>query len=440
MRRLLNTDQDLPVTNPEALEQLDRSTIRLWHSLWITTVIIFIWMSLFPLDIVSFAQGEVQPHGKILKVNHLEGGILQSVAVAEGEAVQAGQVLLSLSPIQSGADAGEINARKVALQASLWRLQAEDAQRSSINYPPEFTSGNPTLVNSNNALFRARIESLRNAEQTQQSEISARQQEAAEISARLSSTRKRLLLAEEQRVIGERLLAQSLSNRYEHIEREKEVGALQSRIREDEAALRRVQEITAKARSELQGLRVRYAAQVREEMAQTTQQLEEVSKRSEGLDDTLNRTQVTAPAAGVIKSLHYSNPGTVIPPGGQVVDIVPADAAMLIEARLNPGDIGHIRLGQTALLQLATSEATFFGRMEGKVEFISPDSVHPQQGPSYFPIRVSIPQPYFSQGDQRYPLLPGVPITVGIVTGQRSVLAYLLAPLLGNTLFAATER
>lgn len=424
----------------EVLEQIEVGNVRLLNAMIAACLLILVWAALAPLDVISMATGVVQPDSKVQKIHHLEGGILRTLHVKEGNFVKRGQLLVTLSSTQYAADASEMSARLDSLQADFWRLEAESSNRSILAIPEDFKNKHPELAERTLSLFKARRESLQQTINVQEREISAKEAELSEIVSRLSNTRDRYRLAFEQSQIGERLLARQLSNRYEQIDREKEVVALKSRIEEDQAASHRLKLLVAKARNELSGLRSRHEGEVRKELSDVRRQLAENTSHNDRLMDSLARTELTAPAGGVVKSLYFTNPGAVIPPGGEVLDLVPEDDHLIIEAHLPLQDIGFVALGQTAIVQLASSDATRFGRLEGKVQFISPDSISPKEGVAFYNVKIALQSPHFGKGSDTYLLVPGVPVTVGIVTGSRTVLEYFLYPMIRTLPFSLSER
>lgn len=419
-----------PELTPEALEQVGVSTVRLWAWLVFSCVALLAWAAVFPLDVVSVAEGTVEPSSRLQKVQHLEGGIVKELLVREGELVEHNQLLVRLEPVQSGADVGEVVARQTALEADRMRLEAE-AAGAALEIPPAFEQRHPELARRTQAFYQARRDTLRSSVETQERQI-------AEISARLANTRARYRLANEQVGIGRKLIAENLSNRYEQIEREKEANALKSRIEEDEAALGRAQ-------AELASVRNRYDEEVGKELSDVRRQLAELESRGEKFRDQLQRTELRAPMAGVVKTLYVNNLGAVIPQGGTVLDLVPGDDRMIVEARLPPQDVGYVRKGQQAVVQLASADASRLGRIEGVVEHVSPDAVTAPgatgaEAAPYFVVRIVTERSYFGTEHDRYELTPGVAVTVGIVTGQRTVLGYLLYPISRTMPFALGER
>lgn len=416
-----------PLDKAAQIERTERSATLVWWAVIGTCVVLTTWAALSPLDVVSVAEGTVAPSSRIQKVQHLEGGIILDVLVREGERVEKDQVLVRLEPTRSHADFGEVDARLTSLRAEQMRLEAEAAGRATFTLPKDFAAKHADVAERTEKLFLARRATLTSNIQTNERQIE-------EISARLEHTRSRYALAREQVDIGNRLLKEGLSNRYEQIEREKEANGLLSRIREDEAAL-------GKARSQLAALRGQYDEDVRRELSEIRRQLEELASRETKFRDAVDRNELKAPMAGIVQTLYVNNVGAVLPQGGTVLDLVPVDDRLVVEARLPPQDVGFVHPGQRTVVQLASSEATRLGRIEGRVIHVSPDSVNDQQTrQNYYLVRIETETSSFHSGNLRYDLSPGVLVTAGIVTGRRSVLTYLLYPVFRTTPFALGER
>lgn len=427
--------------DPLQLENVDHHTKRLWNLLVLSCASILIWAAIFPLDIVSIAEGVVETSIGLQKVQHLEGGIVSEILVKEGDHVTKDQPLVRMAPTRSNSDVGEITARMTALKTDLIRLEAEIAGTDTLKYPEDFKKENREIVARAMDLFRARRNNLHAGKETQRKEISQRQQDFAEITARLNNAKSRYQLAIEQVDIGKKLIASNLSNRYEQIEREKEANALKSRIEEDQQALIRAQESVEKARAAMAGIQSKYNEDVRQDLSNTRRQLDELADRQTKFKDVLSRTELRAPMAGTVKTRYVDGVGSVVPSGGTVLDLVPEDSKIIVEAKLQPQDIGYVQVGQRAFIQLASAEASIFGHIGGEVTYISPDSITDKEDRmTYYIVRVSPEKQQFDSRDRHYPLTSGVQITVGIVTGKRSVLEYLLSSLFRTMPFALSER
>lgn len=424
----------------QQLESISSTTAKLGATLLSLFVLTLIWASFSPLDVVSIAQGSIIPTSKVQKVQHLEGGIIKDIRVREGDRVTEGQALVILSATESGADVGEIQQRMMALQADVARLEAEISGLDRIAFTSSLIKSEPKLVARANKLFAARRARLTTDLALQESEIQERGQEVEEIRVRIRNNQGRLKLVREQIKIGERLLQNNLSNRYEHIDLLKEANELQSFIDEDAPALKRSQAGLQKAVDERKKVQRAYNEEVQAKFGEARSSLEELRARSEKYKDNLDRTILRAPLSGIVKRLYVVTEGGVVKPGDTVLDIVPEGDSLIIEAELQPQDIGYVKLGQYAFVQLESADASRLGKIDGIVKHISPDSIISDEGQAYYIVKISVNTPFFGTGQDKIYLFPGMIVNAGIVLGQRSILEYLLSPFTSESSFIFSER
>lgn len=398
------------------------------------------WAAVSPLDLVSMASGTVEPVNKVQTVQHLEGGIVQKILVKEGQHVVKGQALLELETTSSLSSYSEMLARVNSLTADKARLMAELEGAEKVTFDDGFLFNNVILASQSNVLFRARRNQLMSSLQAQQQEINVREEAIQEIATRIYFSNKRLLLVKEQNAIEQRLVSNSLSSRYDHLENLKEVNQLESSIAEDRARLVKARALVSQAKSQLVAIKNDYNEEVNTVLSETQNALSEAEERLKRHKDSLERTVLRAPMDGIIKNLYVVTEGGVVAPGGTVVDMVPGKDGLIVEAKLLPQDIGHVQQGQPVFIQLASGEAQSYGRLMGEVSSISPDTITTEDGEVFYVVRVAIEDDYFGDGQSRYKLSSGVLVTAGIITGKRSVLEYILSPFLESLPFALSER
>jgi len=408
------------------LENISKNT----HSLIIILVVFIItfgiWSAISPLDVVSAAKGTVIPVGKIKQVQHLEGGIIQSINVKEGQKVNVGDTLVVLSSIINRSELEELKVRILSLKADIIRLQSESKNEKTLIFSKNL-GNNKELIKRTNELFNARIQTIKSKKLTQEKTID-------EIKARLRNLKDKLLLAKEQVKIGDELIKQKLSNRYEQIERLKEYNSLKSKIDEDTIAITRAEE-------QLNNIDREYKEKIQAELSQSKQNLQEFNKRLERFKDSLNRTVLKAPLSGTIKKLNMVTIGGVLKPGETVMEIVPNEDKLIVEAKLLPQDVGHIQVGQKAFVQLDGSDSYKYGKIQGIVTLISADSLVTKEGEAFFIVRVALNKDHFGDNQkQQIKLFPGMLVNVGIILGERTVLEYILSPFLGSQSFVLTEK
>ncbi len=400
----------------------------------------FIWAWYGQLGVVSMATGEVVPASQVKIVQHLEGGIVREILVSEGQQVTAGQALVALDSTASGADVIELKARITSRRIELIRLNAEASIAASPKFPAELARENSGLIAQARQLFDSRIENHKNEIATQSAIIAQRSQDIAEAKGREKNHLKSLGLLNEQIEISTVLLRKDLTNRYNHLDLLKEQSQLEGNVAEDQAALQRASSAKQEAESRLKSINSTYISDIRKQIDGARRELDELLPRLGKFEDSLKRTVVNSPINGVIKILYVATIGGVVAPGGAVAEIVPVGDRLVIDAKLAPQDIGFVHSGQTAKIALASSDAARFDSISGIVESVSPDTIISPEGVPYYRVRINTERDYFARDQLRYDLFPGMQVIAYIETGKRTLLEYLIEPLVGARDIALRER
>ncbi|MBF0138686.1 MAG: HlyD family type I secretion periplasmic adaptor subunit [Magnetococcales bacterium] len=413
---------------------------RFFVVLVLTFVLIGLWAHWGVLDIVSLAEGEVAPSGKVKMVQHLEGGIVKSIHVHEGDEVKQGQEMVTLEPTARDSDVQELRARQVSLQAAEQRLVAETTGADTVNFSAEFRRNHPALVGQEIGLFQNRRRHQENLLSEQRELVSQRTHDIAEIDSRIDHAKKRLSLLKEQVEISTALLKRDITNRYGHLDLLKEANGLEGKLEEDKSAHSRAQAALKEAQARLVGRKSAFVAEAETQLEEIRRELQEIAARSGKFRDNLDRTVIRAPVEGVVKTLHIVTIGGVIKAGDVVVELVPKGDRLVIESKLSTKDIGYVQLGQLAEIRLIGSDAARYGKIEGVVAGISPDTLTTEKGTPFYKVRVETEKTFFKNGEYRYLLYPGMIVQILIHTGQRSVLDYVLSPFLSSAQLALKER
>ncbi|MGP5311034.1 HlyD family type I secretion periplasmic adaptor subunit [Vreelandella alkaliphila] len=364
-----------------------RSTRIIW---WVLAVFLGlgVWAYFAELVEVSSGSGKVIPSSREQVVQSLEGGILTTLNVREGDIVEAGQVLAQLDPTQSESSVNETAARYRAALARVSRLEAE-VNEEVLNFPEELNPY-PALLASERLLYATRTRALESS--------------LAGIEDTLAIVREELGLTRSLVQVG------AASN----------VEVLRLRRQESELKLQ-----AADVRSE-------YFVLAREELAKARADVEAFSSVVRGRSDTLTRLTMRSPVRGVVKDVEVTTTGGVIPPNGRLMTIVPLDDQLLIEARISPRDIAFIHPGQSASVKITAYDYSTYGGMEGEVVTISPDTVQDEADPTVFYYRVFVRTESDSlenDAGTKFSIVPGMIATVDIRTGSKTVFDYLIKPM-----------
>ncbi|GAB6053352.1 HlyD family type I secretion periplasmic adaptor subunit [Magnetospira thiophila] len=398
------------------------------------------WAAYGKLDIVSNATGKVVPASHVQEVQHLEGGIVAELLIEQGDMVKAGQPLVVLETTRSGADLAQMQVRRDGHQIDIVRLTAEATGAESLDFAEPLAASRPDLVERARQLFQARRSRLNSQLTAQDQAIEQRDFEIREVSARLEGNRRNLALLNEQLGISRNLLKRDLTNRMKHLDLEREAAALKGKIAEDEQLLPRTRSALEEARSRREALRQAFVEEARGKLQETQVALEELQESLLKIEDNLQRTILRSPTDGVVKTLHVRNVGVVLRPGEVVAEVVPSDDRLIIEAQLPTSEVGYVRVGQQAIVRLASRDGMRFGGLSAQVAQVSPDAHLTQDGAPYYLVRIETTESHFQKGELRYDLIPGMQVQCSILTGTRSVYEYFLEPYLSAFRLALRER
>lgn len=388
-----------------------------------------VWANFARLDEVAVTPGEVIPQGKVKVIQHLEGGIIERIYVTEGAVVQAGDPLVLLDLATAGVNRDELQARLDGELLRRARLMSE-LEGNDLQLPPGASKRHPNLAESERKGFRARRRSLETTLGVLREQLRQRQLEVEELEARKRSVTRNLGLARERLKMSRSLLSEGLTAKMEHLKLRAEVEELQGEIQSLEPAVPRARAAVAEAEQRIDEGRNVFQQDAQERMGQTEQaiaQLEEVL--AEATEQGM-RAEIKSPINGVVKKLRYYTIGGVISPGEPIMEIVPTGDKLVVEAKLSPTDRGYVSEGQSAIVKVTTYDFVRYGGLQGTVTHVAPDSSTGENRAPYFRVIVTTDKTYLGEKEGHLPITPGMQATVDIHTGRKSVLEYLIKPVL----------
>ncbi len=350
-------------------------------------LVTLIWAWFGVLDEVSTGTGKVIPSSREQVLQSLEGGILTELYVHEGDQVQAGQVVAKLDPTRSQSSVGESAARYRAALAAASRLRAE-VNDDPLTFPDELKAY-PDLIASETRLYKTKRAQLNDA---------TRQFNAS------------LALANRELAITQRLAKTGAASSVEVLRLQRDKSDLELKLTD---------------------MRSQYYVQAREELAKASAEADSLAQVIKGREDTVTRLTIRSPMRGIVKNIKVSTVGGVIPPNGELMNIVPMNDRLLIEARLSPRDIAFIHPGQRAVVKISAYDYAIYGGLNGVVESISPDTIQDEVKPEIYYYRVFIrtDNDYVqNKAGKRFSISPGMVSTVDIKTGEKTIMDYLIKP------------
>lgn len=386
------------------------------------------WAAFAEIEEATRGEGRVIPASKIQLVQNLEGGIVVDIGVREGDRIKAGDIILRIDPTQADASHAETNERILGLKALTTRLDAE-LSATPLVFSPELERDAPNLVARQRQAHAARRRELEASLAGLDSQLRQREQELIELNAKVGILTRSLEIAEAQEAILAPLAKSRAASRSELLTAAARVNDTRGEMQAAQLAIPRVKAQAEEVRQRRAEKVSSYRAEAFEKLNNARVELsalEELNKRSA---DKLARTIVRAPATGIVKTVHVTTIGQVVQPGSDLIEIVPVNDALLIQARIRPQDIAFLRPGQPARVKLTAYDFALYGGLDGEVVQIGADSTTNDKGETYYLIKVRTKGSKLEHGGDDLPIIPGMVAQVDVLTGQKTVLAYLTKPL-----------
>lgn len=387
------------------------------------------WANFATLDEVSIATGEVVPAGRIKVVQHLEGGIIQEIYVTEGDTVREGQTLLQLDLASGGTNQEELQVRIDSERLVKARLESE-ATGSELNFPEDVALRRPAIVAAQRQAYEARRRELSSTIQVMREQVKQRVLEVEELTARSRAVESNYRLASERLKMSKSLLAEGLTAKMEHLELEAEVENLDGEMKSLRPSLPKVQAAVEEARQRQQETESRFRREAQDQLGKIE---ENIARVTELLNDATAqgiRAEIKSSINGVVKNMRYNSIGNVVKPGEPIMELVPTGDRLVVEAKLNPIDRGYVNEGQAATVKISTYDFARYGGLEGIVIRVAPDSSTDEDGAPYFRVVVQTDKNFLGLREGDLPITPGMQATVDIHTGEKSVMDYLVKPVL----------
>jgi adhesin transport system membrane fusion protein len=395
-------------------------------------VVFSLWASFATLDEITRGDGKVIPTGQNKVVQHLEGGIVAAILVREGDTVRDGQVLLRIDNTSSRASVGEKRAKYYALMARAARLRAEAENKPAINFPKEVIENAPDEARQEAAHFRSRTAQRRSELSVLESQVAQRQQALAETLSEVRRLGALLVSLQREQAQTERDLKSGAVSETELREIQRKTDETAGRLRTERLAILRAQSALREAKDKIDEKTTEFMSDVRKDLADAENQIASLAPVIFAGDDKVSRTDIRSPIAGTIKQIGVNTIGAVIKPGQPLIEIVPVEDTLMVEARIKPQDRAFLRPDQPATVKLTAYDYSIYGGIDGKVVDISADAIQDEnkKNETYYRIRIRTKRNYLEYGGAKLAILPGMTASVDINTGKKTVLSYIADPIL----------
>jgi membrane fusion protein, adhesin transport system len=402
-------------------------------------VVFFAWASWATLEEVTRGEGRVIPSRQTQVVQNLEGGIVAEILVREGEIVEPGHVLMRIDNIRAASDFRERRSRYLAVEAALARLDAEVAG-TELRFSEEVRVAAPDLVAAETDYYLSRQQALASEIVILTRQREQRQQELDELRTRERQYGESLRFAREELAILAPLAQQRIVSQSEYLQLQRQVNDLSGELEQTRLAIPRIETAIEEAEERIRNARSNFRSDAHREMSMLRAERAGLTEVIIAGEDRVRRTEVRSPVRGTIKELKFNTIGGVIQPGDPILEITPLDDTLLVEARVRPADIAFLRPDLPAMVKITAYDFSIFGGLEGRVEQISADTITDERGESFYRVRVRTNETSLGTPDHPLEIIPGMTAQIDVITGEKTVLDYLMKPILKARNEAMRER
>lgn len=418
------------------LEQEPLRARMLVKSLGVVFILAVLWAGLSEIDEITKGEGKVIPSRQLQVLQSLDGGIVSEILVQEGQVVEAGQTLVNIDTTRFDSSVKENRVQYLALLARAARVRAL-AEGVAFVPPPEAVAEAPKTVEEELRAYGASTATLNAQLSIAQQQLAQRQQELVEVRAKRDQASRAYELTSRELGYTKPLLKEGAVSEVELLRLEREVGRFLGEREMASAQISKTQSAIGEASRKVEEITLNFRSEARKELSETLARLGVSSAGGVGLADKVDKSSLRSPVRGTVKRLLVNTVGGVVQPGRDIIEIVPLEENLLLEAKVLPKDIAFLRPGDRALVKFTAYDFSIYGGLEAKLEFIGADSVTDERGNTFYTVRVRTEKSKLGEG---LPIIPGMVAEVDIITGQKSILSYLLKPVLKAKQAAFTER
>ena len=411
-------------------------------TVWIAGLLLIValtWANYAVLEEVTTGEGKAIPSSKIQTIQNLEGGIVAEIFVREGQVVNKGDTLLRLDSTRFRSNQEESEVDRLALLAQIERLTAE-AEGKPLALSQEIIQQSPQLAEDERALYESRQQRLHSEQRTLREQLIQKQQEQAEFLAKQQQYRSSLGLIQQELNMSTPLVASGAISAVEVLRLRRSLVEVRGALDATTQALPRAEAAANEMQSRIEQSVLAFRAEAFKNLNEARTQWQKITASSVAIQDRVSRTTVTSPVKGIIKQLKINTIGGVVQPGSDILEIVPLEDKLLIEARVRPQDVAFLHPGQNAMVKFNAYDYTIYGGLKANLELISADTIVDKDGRSFYLIQVRTDKNHLGSDDHPLLIIPGMVATVDIITGEKSVLDYLLKPVLKARAEALRER
>ena len=439
-KNLTPKDYEFMHSLSSALLQTAPKKLRAVMYFWIVTIIVVVvWANFAEIDEIARGDGEIVPSGANQMVQNLEGGIIEEILVKMGQSVKEGQPLLKIDNKKSKSSFSTNAIKADALEAKIIRLASESSGEDFVvsqemkERIPEFVENEKSLYNTNKQQLTSKLNALK-------AQLSQREQELSEARSSMYSMKASLKMIQEEVKMTQPMVAKGVRSRIDFLKLKREANEVKDKYDSARLSIPRLKSAIREVKSTIKETKLITQSAAKLKLNEAVSELRGYRASSTALEDQVTRTLVLAPMKGIVQKMFVHTVGGVIKPGENILEIVPTDATLVVEVKIKPSDIAFIYFGQKAIVKFSAYDFAIYGGLDGEVILISADTVKDEEQNVFYKVRIKTNKNYLERNGKKLKIIPGMTVNVNIITGRKSVLDYILKPILKTKQYTFTER
>jgi adhesin transport system membrane fusion protein len=425
------SDLDIAYMQSLSAAVVQRSPKYLVITVSIITVFVLVailWMNWAEIDVVVRGSGKVIPARQVQVIQSLEGGIVSEILVEEGDQVESNQPVIKISDIAFSSSFEENRLLYYELLAKSARLKPE-SHGGDFEHNEKVATVFPELLESEKSLFESNRNQLNETLSIYDEQITQQRSSLEEALSKQRQLRRQLELLQQELKIKKPLVERRIISEVDYLQVQQREAEAEGELEGVNLSIPRIQSTVEEARNKLEQVRLEFRNKAKLELNEVMAELSRIAENQTALEDRVSRTTIRSPVKGIVQRLYANTIGGVIAPGGEIMEIVPREDALLVEVRIKPADIAYINVGQEARLKFTAYDFAIHGSLKGIVSFVSADTVTDEEGVSYYVARVRPERRYLGVRSNPMHIKVGMASETDIITDKKTILEYLLKPI-----------
>ena len=439
-KNLSERDYEFMHSLSAAVIQITPRKIRLVLFFWVIAIFGFIvWANYALIDEIARGNGEIIPSGENQMIQNLEGGIVKEILVKEGEVVKKGQILVTIDNQKSRSSFSSNIIKSDAIEAKIIRLRAESAGKN-FNVPKEVQKRIASFIENEKSLYLTNKKQLDSKLNSLNEQLVQKKQELSEAKAHKKYLKSSFDFIKKEVAMTKPMVERGISSKMDFLKLKREANDIEDNYNSIKKSIPRLNSAIKEVKSRMNEAKLLFQSDSKVKLNEAIAEFKGLQADSTALEDQVSRTVVRSPMDGIVQELFVHTIGGVIRPGADIIEIVPSNQTLLVEVKIKPSDIAFIYFGQKAIVKFSAYDFSIYGGLEGEVVLISADTIKDEKDEVFYTVRIKTDKNYLGDAKKPLKIIPGMTVSVDIITGKKSVLDYILKPILKTKQYTFIER